>query len=100
MKKLKNLSQTIDEIEKHSSQLNNIKAEINTLSSKRQEIEKQCLDANHNLSFALSQTIYLTDMTRRINEGLYRKITDAPRFLPIFVIVTLRGGSDESNGSK
>ncbi len=100
MGKLKDLAETINEIEKHASQLNNIKTEIGILSIKRQEIEKQCLEANHNLSSILSQAIYLTDITRRINDRLGRRIMYGSKFLLILVIVNLAGGDDESNGSK
>ncbi len=100
MGKLRNLSETIDEAEKYSSLLKNIKTEISILNSKRQEIEKQCLQANHNLCSVLSQAIYLTDIARRINDGLYRKITYPPRFSPVFIIITSTGNNDDKNGGK
>jgi hypothetical protein len=97
IEKLKTLKNIHLEIDKRTTNLDNLKAITIKLNNKRQEVETKYIEALSNFNALASLTFYMMELARQINESLSAKIAMMPRFSPIILVNINHQKNSEDN---
>lgn len=105
IEKLKSLKNINLEITRQTTISNNLKNQINTLKTKKQQLEKTYLESTNNLNYIILQTSNLIKLASQFNQQyINQKITMVtPHFSPVFVnMVSTKDGieNDDSNDNE